>query len=94
MVQKQSNFAKWLRLVIIISYVNSSQAEPDATSYSLFDFEQTKIDLFSKSNFINPSKVSVFNSQNSRQNDAECSKQLAEIKNALTNSEKWAMKRK
>lgn len=43
---------------------------------------------------MNPSKVSVFNSQNSRQDDSECSKQLTEIKNALTNSEKWAMKRK
>lgn len=94
MVQKQSNFAKWLRLVLIISYVHSSQTEADATSYSLFDFEQTKIDLFSNSNFMNPSKVSVFNSQNSRQDDSECSKQLTEIKNALTNSEKWAMKRK
>lgn len=93
MVQKQSNFAKWLRLVLIISYVHSSQTEPSSTSYPLFDFEQTKIDLFLNSDFMNPSKVSVFNSQNSRQDDSECLKQLNEIKNALK-SEFWAMKRK
>lgn len=90
-------FAKWLCLVLTaVSCINLSESKHDSnsTNLSLFDFERVKNDLFFNSDFRNTNKVSVFNSPNSRQNDAECLNQLNEIKNGLTNSDPWAMKRK
>lgn len=94
MVRSKSRFAKCFNLVLIVSCVNFGATKSQQIGNSFFDFERVKNDLFLNSDFSNSNKVSVFNSQGSRQDDAECTKQLNEIRNALSNFEPWAMKRK
>lgn len=92
MGKNQNYFAKWLCLVLTFSCINFSDSKLD--SHSFFDFERVKNDIFFSSDFLNPNKVSGFNSSNSRQDDLDCLIQLDAIKNGLTNSDAWAMKRK
>lgn len=81
-------------LILCIGLTEAKFATENQTDFKLFDFERIKTDLFLDTNLSDPSRVSVFNSQNSRQDNEECSKRFDEIQKGLISFEDWAMKRK